>query len=65
VMCTGLWMANLNANVIRWHLHERLDRKLLPAGVAYRPVPATDERLMLVAKDKKSVICVAPEVIGS
>jgi len=65
VMCTGLWMENLNANVIRWHLHERPKRKLLPAGVAYRPVPATDERLMLVAKDKKSVICVAPEVIGS
>jgi len=64
VMCTGLWMANLNANLIRWHLHERPQRKLLADGVAYRAVPATDERILLISKDKKRMICVAPEVIG-
>jgi len=64
VMCTGLWMANLNANLIRWHLHERPERKLMTNGVAFRPVPATDERLLLVDQDKKQLVCVAPEVIG-
>jgi hypothetical protein len=64
VLCTGLWMANLNANLIRWHLHERPDRKLMTSGVAFRAVPAGDERLLIVDQDKKQVICVAPEVIG-
>lgn len=64
VFCTGLWMANLNANLIRWHLHERPERKLLPKGPAFRAVPAGDKELLLVSKDRKSMICVGPEVIG-
>ncbi|MHC4954246.1 MAG: outer membrane protein assembly factor BamB family protein [Planctomycetota bacterium] len=64
VFCNGLWAADINANRIRWHLHERPDRPLLKDGVAFRPVPATDERLLIVSHDRKSVICIAPEVIG-
>ena len=62
--CTGLWCANLNSNRIAWHLHERPDRVLLEQGVSFRPVPADNERLLLVSRDRKELICVQPEVIG-
>ncbi|MHC4448794.1 MAG: outer membrane protein assembly factor BamB family protein [Planctomycetota bacterium] len=62
--CTGLWCANLNANRIVWHLQERPDRVLLKEGVAFRPVPADDESLMVISKDAKKIICLRPEVIG-
>jgi len=62
--CTGTWCANLNANRIAWHLRERADRKLLEGGVGLRPVPADDERLLLVSKDGRELVCLKPEVIG-
>ena len=62
--CTGLWCANLNSNRIIWHLHERSSKPLLKQGVAFHPVPAGDDRLLLVARNKKSIVCIQPEVIG-
>ncbi|MEM8883972.1 MAG: hypothetical protein AAGD14_07890, partial [Planctomycetota bacterium] len=62
--CPGLWCGNLNANRILWHLHERPERKLLEKGVSLRPVPVENDRLMVVSRDKKKILCLQPEVIG-
>lgn len=62
--CTGLWCAKINSNRITWHLHERSRRPLLKQGIAFHPVPAGDTKLLLVARDKKSIVCIQPEVIG-
>jgi len=65
VFSCGLWTGDINANRIRWHLHERPDRRLFDKGVGLRPVPADNERLLIVSADRKRIICIKPEVIGS
>ena len=65
VFSCSLWTAEIDSNRIRWHLHERPDRAILDAGVSQRPVPADDERLLIVSADGKRIICIKPEVIGS
>jgi len=65
VVCFGTWAGDINANEVLWHLGERPAVKQLAKGVGFPPVPCGDERMIVVAEDRKSVHCMVPEEIGS
>ncbi len=65
VVCFGTWAGEINANEVLWHLGERPAVKQFAKGVGFPPVPSGDERMIVVAEDRRSVHCIVPEEIGS
>ena len=65
LFCFGTWAADINSNVVLWHVRDGTDRKAFAKGLRYNAVPAGHERLLFVPRDGKSVCAVGPEEIDS
>lgn len=63
-LCFGTWAADVNANLVFWHLDERREVRDFAKGVRYPAVPAGHERLLVVPHDGKTLHLVGPEEIG-
>jgi hypothetical protein len=61
--CYGNWCGDLNSNIVYWHALERPDGAPLRKGLRFDPVPARDERVLLVPQDGKSILALAPEEV--
>ncbi|MHC4973370.1 MAG: hypothetical protein ACYTG3_13665 [Planctomycetota bacterium] len=63
-ICFGTWAGNIHSMRILWRLDERPEIKALKDGVRFHAVPARHERLLLVARDGRSLHAIGPEEIG-
>jgi hypothetical protein len=58
--CFGKWAADVNANLVFWHLDEKRGVRDFANGVRHA-VPAGHERLLVVTHDGKALHLVGPE----
>jgi len=59
-VCFGTWAADINSNLIFWHLDEHKSIRDFEKGLRFGAVPAGHERLLVVSRDGKALYAIGP-----